>query len=210
MTQTTSLQAAAASTTALPAVDKRGKLPLESAISQRRSVREFTSTPLALKDVSQLLWAAQGITHSAGLRAAPSAGALYPLELYLVVGAVESLDEGVYHYDPNRHALQHVKQGRKLGKLAATAYGQFWIRDGAAAIVIAANYERTARKYGKRAQRYVHIEVGHASQNIYLQATALGIGTTMVGAFLDSVVAKVVGIKDDEAPLAILPLGTPR
>ena len=207
MERTTPLQKTATATITLPLADKIGKLPLESAISQRRSVREFSATPLKLEEISQLLWAAQGITHEGWLRAAPSAGALYPLELYLLVGDVESLDKGVYHYNPSRHSLQQVKRGDKLSKLAAAAYGQFWIKDAAAAIVIAAVYERTARKYGKRAQRYVHIEVGHAAQNIYLQATALGIGTTMVGAFMDSIVGKVIGVKDDEAPLAILPLG---
>jgi len=210
MEQAAFSQMAATATIALPAADKTGTLPLESAISQRRSVREFSSTPLTLKDVSQLLWAAQGITHGSGLRAAPSAGALYPLELYLLVGNVETLDKGVYHYDPGRHALRRIEEGDELGKLAAAAYGQLWISDSAAVIVIAADYERTSRKYGERGKRYVHIEVGHAAQNIYLQAEALGIGTTMVGAFLDSAVAKVVGVKDDETPLAILPLGKPR
>lgn len=208
--ETTSLQTDATTTIALPEVDKVGKLPLETAISQRRSVREFLEAPLALEEISQLLWAAQGITHDGWLRAAPSAGALYPLELYLVAADVESLADGIYHYHPRHHTLQLVKHGDKLGKLAAAAYGQLWIKNSAAAIVIAADYDRTARKYGTRAQRYVHIEVGHVAQNIYLQATALGLGTTIVGAFMDSAVAKVVGVKGDEAPLAILPLGKPR
>lgn len=207
MAQTTSLPTTATDTITLPTANKIGKLPLESAISQRSSVREFASTPLTLEDISQLLWAAQGITHGEGLRTAPSAGALYPLELYLLTSRVESLANGIYHYDARHHALQRIEQGNKLGKLTAAAYGQLWIKDSAAVIIITANYERTSRKYGKRGQRYVHMEVGHAAQNIYLQATALGIGTTLVGAFTDNEVAKVVGVKDNEAPLAILPLG---
>lgn len=210
MAQTTSWPVAGTATIALPTANKNGIVTLESAISQRNSVREFASTPLTLEEISQLLWAAQGITHGKGLRTAPSAGALYPLELYLLTGRVGSLASAIYHYDARQRTLQRIEQEDKLGMLASAAFGQLWIKDSAAVIIIAADYERTSRKYGKRGQRYVHIEVGHVAQNIYLQATALGIGTTLVGAFTDDDVANVVGVKDNEVPLAIMPLGRPR
>ncbi len=194
----------------LPPPDRKGRMSVEAALNQRRSVRSFTHTRLSLQQLSQLLWAAQGQGQRAGHRTAPSAGALYPLELYLLAAEVDGLEAGIYHYRPKTHSLIRVVSGDRRTRLAATAYGQLWIKDSPAVLVIAAKYARTTAKYGQRGRRYVYIEAGAVAENVYLQATALGLGTTYVGAFLDSAVAKVMGLERDYEPLALLPLGWPR
>ncbi len=193
----------------LPAPRLRGPLSVEEALLTRRSVRDFRAGPITLEETAQLLWAAQGFTAAAPLdrRAAPSAGALYPLEVTLVAGEVKGLAPGVYRYRPGRHALQAVGDGDLRAELAAAALGQSWIAGAACVLVLAAVYRRTTRKYGPRGERYVHIEVGHVGQNVYLQARALGLGTTMVGAFRDGAVRRMLHLAADEAPLAILPIG---
>jgi SagB-type dehydrogenase family enzyme len=191
----------------LPAPRTTGQLSLEEALSARRSVRDYASQPLTLAEVSQLLWAAQGITSESGGRTAPSAGGLYPLEVYLVAGAVEGLSPGVYRYVPALHQLARVRQGDVRAQLAAASLDQAWVRDGAACIVIAAAYARTTVKYGDRGVRYVHLEAGHAAQNVCLEATALGLGTVTVGAFYDDRVAEVIGLSRDDVPLYLLPVG---
>jgi SagB-type dehydrogenase family enzyme len=195
---------------ALPPPNLRGEVAVERALASRRSVREFAPEPLSLPAVSQLLWAAQGITDPTGLRTAPSAGALYPLEVYLVVGAVTGVAAGVYRYEPQRHRLVAGAAGDARAAVARAALGQDWVAEAPVVLVLAGVYQRTARKYGERAPRYVHMEVGHAAQNVYLQAAALGLGTTMVGAFRDAELARVVGLTGQEKPLGILPVGTPR
>lgn len=197
----------AASTIMLPNPAYTGVLPVESALRSRRSVRDFAPQSLMLAEVSQLLWAAQGITGPDGRRTAPSAGALYPLELYLVAGDVSALAKGVYKYQPLGHALIRVTDGDQRAALAAAALGQHWVNNGAAVIVVAAAYERTTRKYGQRGVRYVHMEAGHAAQNIQLQAVALNLGTVVVGAFDDDKVKKIVNMSGAEQPLCILPVG---
>lgn len=194
----------------LPESSRRGKGSLDGALSSRRSVREYAPEALSLEAVSRLLWAAQGENRSGGGRTAPSAGALYPLELYLVAGRVEGVAPGWYRYRPGDHALLRTGEGDPRGRLASAALGQAWVRDAPASIVIAAVYARTTRKYGERGRRYVHIEVGHAAQNVCLQATALGLGTVFVGAFDDQRVKELLRLPDEEAPLAILPVGHPR
>ena len=134
---------------------------VEQALHLRRSVRDFTDRPLALDEVAQLLWSAQGITSADGLRTAPSAGALYPLELYLVAGHVNGLPAGVWHYLPRTHHLERVDESDVRPALAQAALGQAWLREAAAVVVFTAVYERTGRKYGRRGRRYVHIEAGH-------------------------------------------------
>ncbi len=191
----------------LPEPRYESQISLESTLQQRRSIRDYLDEPLTLAEVSQLLWAAQGITHPNGFRTAPSAGALYPLEVYLVAGQVSDLSEGIYKYRPHKHELVQVAEGDKRSELASAALGQEWVRDGAVVIVIAAVYERTIRKYGQRGIRYVHIEVGHTAQNVYLQAVALHLGTVFVGAFYDDEVKKVLDMPDSEQPLCIMPVG---
>ncbi len=143
------------------------------------------------------------------LRAAPSAGATYPLEVYAVVknGGVEGLDAGVYHYQPEDHSLGLLRNGDLSEELASACLGQGWVREAPLNIVITAVYARTTRRYGTRGERYVHMEVGHVGQNIYLQATAMGLGTVAVGAFYDDEVRKVLGVSEEERPLYVMPVG---
>jgi SagB-type dehydrogenase family enzyme len=191
----------------LPAPRLEGGLSLEGAIAARRSVREYSDAPLSREEVSQLLWAAQGVTAADGARAAPSAGALYPLEVYLVAGNVASLEAGVYHYRPGDHTIVRLSAGDQRARLAGAAGGQESVRDGSVIVVFAAVIERTKRKYGERATRYVHIEVGHAAQNVCLEATALGLGAVPVGAFDDAAVHKALGLPAGEVVLYLIPVG---
>lgn len=192
--------------TRLPAPRSTGSTSVEQALASRHSVRAFRRGPLTVAQVSQLLWAAQGITHG-GLRTAPSAGALYPLEVYLVVGEVEGLAPGVYRYAADQHAMRQVANGDVRESLSVAALWQESVGHGAIALVFTAVYERTTGKYGERGVRYAHIEVGHAAQNVYLQAEALGLGTVIVGAFNDAAVRKLLRLADEEQPLAIMPVG---
>ncbi len=191
----------------LPAPRQDSGFSLEHALRERRSLREFGKTALTQEEISQLLWAAQGITSRDGLRAAPSAGALYPLELYLVAGTVRDLDPGVYKYAPGGHRLMKIIAGDRRHQLASAAHGQDSVAGAAAVLVFTAVERRTTRKYGSRSVRYVHIEVGHASQNVFLQATALGLGTVVVGAFEDDAVGELLRLPEGEAPLYLMPLG---
>ncbi len=191
----------------LPAPERTGKVSLEETLAARRSIREYTRAPLTLAHVAQLLWAAQGITDREGGRTAPSAGALYPLEILLVAGQVEGLEAGVYRYSPERHELVPIAAGDRRAELAAAAVDQQWMARAPAMIAIAAVYERTTKKYGERGRRYVAMEVGHAVENIYLEATALGLGTCMVGAFEDAKVKKILGLAASEVPLGLMPVG---
>ena len=191
----------------LPEPSLTGSMPLERLLTQRRSVREYQNEPIELAQLSQLLWAAQGITNKKGYRTAPSAGALYPLELYVVAGRVEGLDEGVYHYDIKRHQLVKTCGNDRRNRLSEAALSQDWVEEAAAVIVFAAVYERTKKKYGERGVRYVHIEVGHAAENLFLQAEALGLSTVVVGAFKDDAVARVLELPDELEPLLIMPVG---
>lgn len=191
----------------LPEPRLKSAVSLEETLLQRRSTREYADEALTLEEVSQLLWAAQGVTAEWGGRTAPSAGALYPLETYLAVGNVENLAPGVYKYKPERHELVKVKDDDVREELAKASLGQSWVKEGAIDIVIAAVYERTTRKYGDRGVRYVHMEAGHAAQNICLQATALDLGIVTVGAFYDDRVRETMGIPENETPLYVIPVG---
>jgi SagB-type dehydrogenase family enzyme len=194
----------------LPAVPQVDSGSLGDALRRRRSVRTYASASLTLGQVSELLWAGQGITHPDGLRTAPSAGALYPLEMYLVVGAVDGLSPGVYRYRPERHDLVLWQPEDCRAALARVAVRQVWMSDAPAVVVIAAEYERTTGKYQQRGIRYVHMEVGHAAQNIYLKAAALGLGTVFVGAFDDDHVHAVLKLPTEQRPLGLMPVGRPQ
>lgn len=193
----------------LPPARLVGDMTLEEAIHARRSVRDYTGEPVTLAEVGQLLWAAQGITSTTGARAAPSAGGTYPLELYVVAGAVEGLLPGVYHYRPQRHDLVEWRSQDRRPALAVASLNQAWVRDAAVDIVIAAVYARTTQTYGERGIRYVHLEAGHAAQNICLQAVALGLGSVVVGAFYDEEVQQVLELPVDHEPLYVIPVGRP-
>ena len=157
--------------------------------------------------VAACLWAAQGITSPTGGRTAPSAGALYPLEVYLVAGEVSDLPAGIYHYIPRQHALYLVIAGDQRQIIYEAALNQSAVKDAPAVIVITAIYERTTGKYGERGKQYVHMETGTAAQNIYLQAVSLNLGTVFIGAFHDDEVKGVLQLSEDEIPLAIMPVG---
>jgi len=191
----------------LPEPVYAGDKSVEELMQQRRSVRDYQATALQLSDIGQLLWAAQGVTHPKGLRTAPSAGALYPLELYVVTGNVHDLAAGVYHYQADGHRLARMQSGDQRKPLAQAALAQTWVRDAAAVVVFAAVYDRTTRKYGQRGVRYVHMEVGHAAQNLFLQAESLGLATVVVGAFRDDELAGVLQLPADVRPLVLMPVG---
>ena len=196
---------------ALPPPVARGTVSLEEAIAVRRSVRRYSAEPLTLAQLSQVLWAAQGITHGRRFRAAPSAGAIYPLEVFVVAGGdgVTGLAAGVYRYVVEGHSLERHRDGDYRQGLVAAAAGQRFIAQAPLDIVLCAHYGRTLWRYGGRAERYVHMEVGHVGENIHLQAAALGLATVMVGAFEDDEVATALAIEEGLAPLYILPLGRP-
>ena len=197
--------AAAPRVIVLPAPQLEGSRTLEETLAQRRSVREFSDTPLALAELGQLLWAAQGITHPAGLRTAPSAGALYPLQVYAVTR------EAAYHYSPQGHQMTAHIQGDMRPALHAAALQQDPVLNAPAVIVIAAVYAQTAQKYGaERSPRYVHLEAGHAAQNVLLQAVALKLGAVPIGAFEDEKVKQALRLPPDQQPLYLIPVGHPK
>jgi SagB-type dehydrogenase family enzyme len=182
-------------------------MSIEEALLARRSIRAYSEEGLSLTEASQLLWAAQGITHPSGYRTAPSAGALYPLEVYLVVGRVEGFSAGVYQYLPAEHALVQILEGDIRASLASAALGQSAVEDAPVSLVITAVFERTTHKYGERGLRYVYMETGSAAQNVYLQAESLGLGTVFIGAFQEERVGQLLDIPENETPLCIMPVG---
>lgn len=185
----------------LPAPAKKGTMSVEEALEKRQSQRRMSSKTLSQEDMSQLLWAAQGTTRKWGGRTSPSAGALYPLELYALT------NQGVYRYDSLRHELTLHVRGDLRKDLSNAALGQTVVAEAPAVFVIAAVYERLAGKYGNRAERYAKMEAGHAGQNILLQATAAGLAAVPIGAFQDCEVQKVLKIPLDHEPLYIIPVG---
>lgn len=194
---------------ALPPPDRRGIATLERVLSARRSVRELSRKPIAMSTAAQLLWAAQGITSRDGRRTAPSAGALYPLELIVVASRIEGLPAGIYRYIPAEHSLRLIVAGEHGEALGHAALDQMFIADAAAVIVVAAVEQRTAAKYGGRAGRYVAFEAGCASENLLLEAVALGLGAVVVGAFDDGRVSRILHLGPGERPLALVPVGVP-
>ena len=192
----------------LPTLKLQSETSVEEALHKRRSIRNYTKEPISLDEVSQILWAAQGITEkSYGLKTAPSAGALYPLEVYMVAANVKDISEGIYKYNPRNHNMKKIEDGDKRMEISNASLRQDAIEGCSALVIITAIYERTSVKYGDRAERYVQMEVGHVGQNIYLQAVSLRIGTVMIGAFQDEALKKVLKIPANEFPLAIYPLG---
>lgn len=188
----------------LPDPITKGKVSLEEAILQRRSRRNFRDKDLDLEQIGQLVWAAQGITAKSwgmGFRSAPSAGALYPMEIYLVK------KDGLFHYLPQTHKLEVLGERDLRNALAGAALGQNPISRAPLDIVICAVFERVTGKYGQRGIRYTHIEAGHIAQNIHLEAVALGLGSVPIGAFSDDSVRKVLNLPLDNEPLYIIPVG---
>lgn len=199
---------AKAETINLPQPDTTGSKPLEQVIAARRSVRVFKGTPLTLEQISQILWAGQGMTqhkgrHAFAFRTSPSAGALYPMELYAVT------PQGVWRYLPEVHRLEVIIKEDRRQEITRAALGQASIAQAPLSIVICAIYSRVTGKYGSRGRRYTDIEAGHIAQNIHLQAVTMGLGSVPIGAFDDNAVKAAIGAADDEVPLYVIPVGYP-
>jgi SagB-type dehydrogenase family enzyme len=197
----------------LPQPDVTGQVTLEKAIKSRRTIRSFASRPISLDNLSQLLWAAQGLIETGGFRrSVPSGGALYPIDVYALVGegGVQGIESGVYHYKPRTHEITVVKEGDLRRELAKAALGQMWMAAAPVNLIVTAEYKRSSSKYGERGVRYSMIEAGHVGQNIFLQAEALGLGAGMVGAFHDQEVTWVAKLHQDHEPLLIMPVGYKR
>jgi SagB-type dehydrogenase family enzyme len=194
----------------LPDPCHKGGMSVESALLRRRSVREYAPEPINLADVGQLLWSAQGLTTGDGKRTAPSAGATYPLETYLVAGLVAGFAPGVYHYRPAQHELMALVPGDIRPALAAVSMNQDCVRNSASSILFATVVARTAAKYGASATAYADMEAGHAAQNVALQAVALDLGTVMIGAFDEAALAQLLTLPADHRPRYYLAVGRPK
>lgn len=180
-----------------------GRTSLADVLAARRSLREFSGDPLTEDEVGHLCWAAQGVSSPDGLRTAPSAGALYPLTLSV------ALPDGLHRYVPDGHALRTVAARDLRAALAEAALGQDWVGTAPAVFAISGDISRTASKYGDRAERYVHLEAGHAAENLLLRAVSLGLGATPVGAFDDDRVRRLLVLPDRDQPTHLLPVGRP-
>jgi SagB-type dehydrogenase family enzyme len=193
----------------LPEPRLDGAISIEKVLCTRRSVREFSSKPLELQQIAQLAWATQGITGAEAHRTAPSAGGLYALELYIIAANVNGLPAGIYKYEILTHEVISLSEGDTRPRLSRAALEQSSISQAPAIFALAGVYERITKKYGDRGIRYVHMEAGHAAQNLLLQAVALGLGAVLVGAFNDANVKRALGLSKLETPLYLIPVGTP-
>ncbi len=191
----------------LPDPNVKGNISIEETLSSRRSVRSFKEESLTQADLGQMLWAAQGMTSEWGGRTAPSAGATYPLETYVVVGAVEGIEQGLYRYEPTTHSIRQKISGDIREELMIQSANQRWVGNAPATIILTAVYERTTDKYGERGEMYVHMEAGHAGQNIYLQAGSIRLGTVAIGAFNPDGITRLLELSEGEIPLYLYPVG---
>jgi SagB-type dehydrogenase family enzyme len=201
--------ASAADVLNLPAPAHQGKVSVEEALKARRTVRHFANRGLTLAQVSQLLWGTDGISDPRGLRTAASAGATYPLEIYLVAGerGVAGLAPGVYRYLPQGHALSLAAKGDLRAEVARASLSQSWMAEAPVMVVIAAEYRRCTARYGERGVMYTHMEAGHAGTNLFLQAESLGLAAGIVGAFEDKRLAQVLRLPSAHEPLLVMPVG---
>ena len=193
----------------LPPPVKTGGMSLAEALEVRRTVRRFASRPLDLGRISQLLWGAGGLSDPRGLRTSPSAGATYPLDLYLVVGerGVKDLPAGVYRYQVAANALTAVAPGDARAAVARASLHQAWMAEAPVLVVITGEYRRCTARYGERGIRYTHMEAGNVSQNLFLTAEALGLGAGIVGAFEDKALVQVMKLPPAHEPLLVMPVG---
>jgi SagB-type dehydrogenase family enzyme len=193
----------------LPAPSTQGTVSVEKALKNRRTIRQFADKALTPSQLAQLLWAGYGVTDSRGLRSAPSAGALYPLDIYAVVGdrQVSGLAAGVYHYLPEKQALELRKTGDWRRAVARASLQQAWMAEAPIMVVITGEYRRCQVRYGERGMRYTHMESGHVGQNLFLQAEALGLGAGIVGAFENTAIVKTLELPPTYDPLLIMPIG---
>jgi SagB-type dehydrogenase family enzyme len=204
----------AAKSVQLPKPSYKGTMSVETAMQGKKSARSFSKTPLNLQQVSQILWAAYGrlptdAISGATIKVTPSAGGLYPLDIFLVSGqgTVQDLPEGIYMYKPLTHTLLHVASGDNRKLLAYASLSQMWIAEAPVIVVIAATFGRSTVKYRQRGIQYVFMEAGNANQNMYLQAVAMGLRIGTVGAFNDPQVAGVLKLPDSIKPLLVVPVG---
>ncbi len=184
-------------------------ISIEKVLCTRRSIREFTNQPLEFSQVSQMVWAAQGVTGPDAHRTAPSAGGLYALEIYVIAGNLNGLPAGIYKYDVLTHEVASLLKGDMRRELSRAALDQTSLAQAAAIFALSAAYERITKKYGDRGVRYAHMEAGHAAQNLLLQAVALDLGAVLVGAFDDAKVKRVLSLSKQEVPLYLIPVGKP-
>jgi SagB-type dehydrogenase family enzyme len=191
----------------LPEPRYDSEISLEESLLNRRSTRSYSDEPVTLQEVSQLLWAAQGITDASGLRTAPSAVALYPLNIYIVVGNVPEIVRGVYIYVPEDHSIKRLLNGDIRGALADAAMGQASVRQGAVSFVVTVDYGKMTAQFADKGERFGTLEAGHAAQNLCLQSTALGLGLVTAGAIYDDQVANVLDLPDNFTPLYVIPVG---
>jgi SagB-type dehydrogenase family enzyme len=182
---------------------KEGGMPLWEAIEGRRSLRSYGKTPIGEESLSRLLWAAQGITR-AGLRAAPSAGALYPIETYAAVFKVNGIGPGLYHYDPRGHALELLSPGHHGRDLARAAFDQEFIGEAGVVLIWTAVFGRSGWRYRDRAYRYIYLDAGHIAENVALAAVALGLGTCQIGALYDDEVNSLLGIDGEKESIVYM------
>lgn len=195
-------------TVILPKPDLSGTMPIEQTLQKRRSIRSYSDKPLTIQEISQLAWSAQGISDErSGFRTAPSAGATYPMEIYLLVTGLADVADGVYRYNNRKHTLEKKINGDMRQNLFEVSLRQPSITNAPVVMVITGVLERTEQRYGQRALRYVYMEAGHVAQNVYLQGVVLDVGTVVIGAFQDEGVSRVMELEDGEHPLYIMPLG---
>ncbi len=211
-TTTSNGQRTVISTVNLPSPILEGNMSVEQAIQNRRSVRHYTNQSITLQDVSQLMWAAQGITDKANnLRSVPSGGQVYPLEVYIIVGkdGVNGLGEGIYHYNPYNNTLEKTSESDARSDLSQAANGQAWVKEAPVDIVITGDYNKMVAKYKDETlcTRFVNLEAGHAGENIYLEAEARDLVTVALGSFKDDQVHTILGLPDNENTIYIYPVG---
>jgi len=185
----------------LPQPKTKGTVSIEETITKRRSVRNFQKKNLTIEQISQILWSAQGLTSKRGFRSAPSAGAIYPMEIYF------ASNDGLFRYIPQGHKIEKLKDGDLRSQLCNAAFGQDFISYAGISIIICCDYEKIISKYSKRGIRYADMEAGHITQNIQLQAVSLGLGSCPVGAFNDGSVSKLLQLPKNLTPIYIIPVG---
>lgn len=199
-----------AETVQLPPPDYKGRMSLEEAIYKRQSIRSYSSKPISLNQLSQLLWATGGVTAdgiTGPTYAYPSAGGIYPLEIYVVVGTVNGIKPGIYRYNSPSHSLELKIQGDKRNLLSRACYYQKMMINAPITIILTARISATTSRYGQRGYQYIFLDAGHCAENICLQATALGLGTVPVGAFSESAVNKLLKLSKEYTTVYILPVG---
>jgi SagB-type dehydrogenase family enzyme len=200
---------AAADVISLPQPHTDGGLSVEKALSERRSIRSFTNESLTLDEVSQLCWAAQGVTDELGHRTSPSAMATYPLEVYLLAGNVTGLPSGVYHYSPHGHNLTTISQENRIPDLFNSGMGgsEDWRKNAPAVFIVTGVFERINKIPGQDLSRFVHVEAGTASENLLLEVVSLGLGSTYTAGFDENRTREYLSLDPGETPLAVLPVG---